>query len=249
MTLVMADSVTVADLPPGLDFYAGYISGRYANATQVQARFPHATVLTIATSAVHDADCLDVEQGDAVPGDAPAWVRRQQARGITRPVVYSGQASMPAVLAALGRAGIDRDAVRVWTAHYTYKPHICSPTACGAQGFTADGTQWADDKLGLGHYDSSLLAAGFFGAPPAPIPAPAPVQEDDDMPGLIAQAKGDTKVYLVNPAVGTKLYRPTQNDINIDVFLGAKAVQPGNQPFTDQDPAWMASLHTLPNGG
>lgn len=71
-----------------------------------------------------------------------------------------------------------------------------------------------------------------------------PVQEDDDMPGLIAQAKGDTKVYLVNPSVGTKIYCPRQDDINIYVFLGAKC-QAGNRPFGGQDPAWMASLHDL----
>lgn len=76
--------------------------------------------------------------------------------------------------------------------------------------------------------------------PPSP-----PVQEDDDMPGLIAQATGDTRVYLVNPAIGTKIYCPTQAVINWYVFLGAKAQQPGNKPFGGQDAAVMASLHDL----
>jgi hypothetical protein len=149
---------------------AGYVGGRWPTYVPLVHAHPHAHHLAIAVSASEDAECLDVEAGDARPDQAPAWVRRQQARGVHRPVLYASVSAMPAVLSALSTAGIPRDAVRLWTAHYTGRPHICTP-ACGfGFGTTGDATQWTDRALGR-NLDESLCSDSFFGAaarPPDP---------------------------------------------------------------------------------
>jgi hypothetical protein len=88
-------------------------------------------------------------------------VHRQLARGVKRPVLYTSVSNVAALLAALRTAGIARSAVRIWTAHYTYRQHICTP-ACGfGMPTSADATQFDDHALGR-NLDESLVAAGFF---------------------------------------------------------------------------------------
>ena len=78
------------------------------------------------------------------------------------------------VIPAMRAAGIDRAAVRLWSAHYTGLPHICGPSSCGQMSIEADGCQWSNRAFGR-DLDESLLLADFFGTPPAPKPAPDPV--------------------------------------------------------------------------
>lgn len=164
--LVMYDSTSVADMPAGGDADAGYTAGIWPTYSAVVAKFPHAHHVSIAVASRFDADALDIEKGDATPDVAPAWVRRQQARGIARPIMYASQSLMPSVLAVLASAGIDRSQVRLWTAHYGRGLHICSPAECGARGFTADATQWSDHgSIGNGHYDTSAVSDTFFDTP------------------------------------------------------------------------------------
>ncbi|HET7120316.1 MAG TPA: hypothetical protein VFI17_03570 [Solirubrobacterales bacterium] len=160
---VMFDSVTIEEIPKNADAVAGYTGGNWPTYWELVKRFPHASVLDIAIAASYDATCLDIESGDASPEEAPSWVRRQQARGVKRPVVYTSASQMDELLALLRRAGIGRHEVRVWTAHYTFAPHLCGPHTCGeVQSTTADATQWTDQALGR-NLDQSLLHEGFFG--------------------------------------------------------------------------------------
>lgn len=171
MTRVMYDSVEVGTIPASADAVALYIDGHYANFKAGVEHCPHANHLSIAVFADHDAACLDVEPLDATPAQAAGWVRRQLDRGQPHPVIYSSRDNMQAVLTDLARAGIGRDQVRLWSAHYGMGPHICSPRTCGAS-FTADGTQWTDSALGR-NLDESLLADHFFPPRPArPVRAP-----------------------------------------------------------------------------
>lgn len=166
MTIVMYDSVTLSEVPPNPPAVACYVDGRFANHAEAQRRFPHARVLTIAVNASVAADCLDIETGDANPGQAAAWYKRQKARGVTRPVLYASASVMGAVVRNIQAAGIARSAVRLWSAHYTFHPHICGPASCREMSITADGTQWTDRSHGR-NLDESLLAANFFGTAPA----------------------------------------------------------------------------------
>lgn len=166
--LTMFDSINVKEIPGGAAASAGYVDGRWP--TFPQLRTPHR--LSIAVFARDDADCLDVENGDSTVGEAGAWVKRQQARGVRLPVVYTSVSQARALLAALAAEGVQRSDIRLWTAHYTFVPHICSP-ACGF-GFTgkADGTQYTDHAFGR-NLDASLVADYFF-APAASSVDPRP---------------------------------------------------------------------------
>ena len=155
MTLRMLDSITPGNLPPGADAYLGYVDGRYANAAEVKAKFPGKQVLTIAVFSVDNAEAADCEPGDMLPSQIVGWVKRQQARGVHRPVVYASISAMAGIQATLAAAGIPRAAVRLWSAHYGLGKHICPGM---------DGTQWTDKAPGVGGtlIDESVLSDGFF---------------------------------------------------------------------------------------
>lgn len=165
--VTMFDTVTIDTVPAHAEAVAGYVGGKWPTYLPLVQRFPHAHHLSIAINASEDADALDIENLDAVPAQAPAWVRRQQARGVTRPVLYASVSAMPNVLVALGGAGIRREEVRLWTAHYTQHEHLCSP-GCGF-GFTttANATQWTSQALGR-NLDQSVCDDRFFDPPPDP---------------------------------------------------------------------------------
>lgn len=159
---VMFDSVTIEEIPASAKAVAGYTGGNWPTYWELVKRFPHAQILDIAIAASYDATCLDVEAGDASPAEAPAWVRRQHQRGVKRPVVYCSASGMDQLLSLLEQAGIGRHEVRVWSAHYTFAPHVCGPHSCGElRSTTADATQWTDQALGR-NLDQSLVREGFF---------------------------------------------------------------------------------------
>lgn len=158
---VMFDSVDVGQIPTSAPAVAGYVGGKWPTYIELQTNFPKARKLSIAISAAEDAECLDIEAGDATRGEAAAWVRRQLARGIKRPVLYTSASQMDLVVSALRVAGISRSQVRLWSAHYTFTPHLCGPHSCGEVKTATDATQWTDHALGR-NLDQSLVAAGFF---------------------------------------------------------------------------------------
>jgi hypothetical protein len=146
----MYDSTNVDNIPSDAEAVAGYVNGAFENFNELVRRFPHAKHLSIAVSSSHDAHCLDIENGDATPADAPGWVRRQHARGIKRPVVYANTSTIGIVVNALTHDDIKRDEYLVWTAHYTDTPHI-EPGS--------DATQWEDHHE---LYDVSLCEPWFL---------------------------------------------------------------------------------------
>jgi hypothetical protein len=179
MTLRMLDSITVANLPAGADAYLGYEDGKWPTFNALSARFPHAFLLSMAVSATADAEGCDMEAGDLTAQQVPAWVARQVQRAVWRPVVYASASSIPAVLGALGHAGIARPAVRLLSAHYGAGKHICGPVTCRYPGVpAADGTQWTDSAPGNAgtRVDESLLLDDFF-SPPEPAGAPVSVTD------------------------------------------------------------------------
>jgi hypothetical protein len=167
----MLDSVDVAHLPDGAGAYAGYTTGLFPTWPALKARFQgKAHLVSIAINAAEHALCLDVEKGDALPSQVPAWVKTEHGRNVHRPIVYASASAMTEILARLTAAGIGRDQVRLWSAHYGLGEHICGPQVSGCGFPHADGTQWRDDAPGAGgsKVDESLLAADFFTTPSAP---------------------------------------------------------------------------------
>lgn len=159
--MLMYDSVDLSQVPADAAAVAAYVNGRWPTFPHLAVEFPHAHRLSIAVTAEADADCLDIEAGDASPAQAPAWVRRQIARGVKRPVVYCSVSDARTVLGVLKASGIKRSQIRLWTAHYTFRQHRCS-SACGfGMPTTADATQFTDKALDR-NLDCSLVSDGFF---------------------------------------------------------------------------------------
>jgi len=130
----------VANLPPGLDAYAGYadnsgIGVTWTGVLALPAKY-HLSISIHGTPAM----CADVETG---------------AMSSWKGYDY-GYCSISQAQTLINRDGRPK---KLWTAHYTGVPHICNPS-CGF-GFTgtADGTQWTDHG---GVWDESLLLDDFF---------------------------------------------------------------------------------------
>lgn len=159
--IVMFDSVTVGEIPKGAQAVAGYVGGHWPTFAELDRLFPHAHRLSVAVSASEDADCLDIENGDAVAGQAPSWWERQHKRGVWRPCLYVELSNAASVVEHLTAAGIQRREYRLWVAHYTDSPHL-EPGS--------DATQWTQQAFGR-NLDESLCAPDFF---PSSVPAPSP---------------------------------------------------------------------------
>jgi hypothetical protein len=166
MVLKMGDAVTVSNLPPGLDAYAGYENGLYQTMDQLAARFPGKRLLGISVFLADVGQFLDVERYDATPDQASAYWHMRRAAGVTRPGMYASISVMPDVVNALSNAGITRTEYRLWSAHYQFGEHICGPSTCNYNANVqrvetpwCDGTQWTNNG---GLWDTSLLLDDFF---------------------------------------------------------------------------------------
>lgn len=190
--ITMFDDVTVSILPSGGSYaYGGYVDGNWPTYSAVKARFPKARILDIAVFSSGDAECLDIENGDATNADAPGWVKRQKARGVYRPCLYTSASNLKALEETMANAGFARSGYRLWAAHYG-RAHICGPKNCGYGLSDADGTQWTLSALGRS-LDESMLDPDFFeGAPPAPAPNPvSPTWMESMLNALPTLQQGD----------------------------------------------------------
>jgi hypothetical protein len=172
--ITMFDDINISLMPKEAEAVAGYVNGHWPTYNQVVQQWPKAKHLSIAVSSNADADCLDVERGDATNAVAPAWVHRQLRRGLKRPVVYTSISNALPLLQALQESGIERDQVRLWTAHYTHREHICGPQ-CGYGPVFADGTQWTSQAR-MRSLDQSLLHDDFFAPRPRGTILPNPTK-------------------------------------------------------------------------
>jgi hypothetical protein len=192
----MYDTAQNNQFPPGAAAYAAYVDGGIGdqpNYAYIVNTFPKAHHLSIALFPSDNADALDVEPGAASPGDIPGWFKRQQQRGIARPVIYASASLMnDSILQVLSQAGIPRSSARLWSAHYGAGQHICGPTSCGLLSVEADGTQWTSNALGL-VLDESLLLDNFFPSDPKSAEAElqsGPVTNGSNALTVIAVAPG-----------------------------------------------------------
>jgi hypothetical protein len=165
----MYDTIQNDQFPPGAAAYAAYVDGSLGNQPNfafIVSSFPKAQHLSVALFAANNADALDIEPGASTPAEFPAWYDTQRKRGIQRPCAYASASTMNTeILPVLSGAGIARDTVRLWTAHYEVGQHICGPDSCGALSINADGTQWTPNAVVDGAtltLDESLLLENFF---------------------------------------------------------------------------------------
>jgi Fibronectin type III domain len=180
--MFMWDDVNASLIPRDATAVAGYVDGAFANTAEMRKLFPHAHLLTISVFASDDAQCLDVEPGDATNPQVYEWFKRQLARGVHRPVIYTSGSNMSAMQATMKANGFARSSYRMWSAHYTGIPHRCSPSRCGFGLDEADATQFTSMALGRS-LDESLLAPDFF-PPPAPTPIPMVTTAHNPVTGI-----------------------------------------------------------------
>jgi hypothetical protein len=148
---------------------AAYGNGRYANYEKARTEFPHVPILEIDVSGQGIGNAGDFERGDMAYSHAGEWAKRRIQAGVHRPVIYFSVSNWQAIEQSLQSTGLHRSDVRVWTAHYTGKPHLCS-VECGFghnEGDHADATQWASAGTLPPPYehrdvDVSMTAGDFF---------------------------------------------------------------------------------------
>jgi len=192
VTLVMYDTIYPGEMAGlTMDAAAGYVDGAWATFATLERYVPVGTILLSITVFGGDAECVDQEPGNILPGPAADWLAARVQAGHWRPVLYTSAGNVQNMLDLCAARGITREQIRVWAAHYTVA-HICGPLVCGYP--QADGTQWTSNAHGL-TLDQSELADDFFGAPEA-----APVAEDDDMPYLQFNPDGVTAPVAISNA-------------------------------------------------
>lgn len=126
-TLYDTTDIPPVGVPRDAQMVAGYVNGLYQSYGPLVAWCPGAEHVSIAVSVRANADVLDIEQGDATPADAPAWVDRQIARGLWQPTLYCERSQWSQVKSAVGYRN-----VAYWVADYTGSPHVI-PGAAAVQ--------------------------------------------------------------------------------------------------------------------
>jgi hypothetical protein len=191
VTRRMADSITPSALP-NVDLYAGYDDGRYLDVPAIKALKPGKTVMAVTVrSSDNEGDCIDVENGDATPAQAPGWTRMRRAAGHGGPLTYCSWAALPGVIAQYKAQGVALPGF--WVAGYPSPDGDAIPTYPGA---TIVGHQWIDH----GGWDESIMVDYLPGIdpaptpPPPPPPSPPPTQEETM---YVAQVTGQEVVYQV----------------------------------------------------
>ncbi len=187
MTITMYDSIDLSQFPSDPEAVAGYVGGYWPTYNELVQKFPHAHHLSIAVNQSQRARCLDIEPGNCGPEDGPGWFKTYGDDSDGLIVIYCGASASQSVINAMSNGGIGRDRYLLWSAHYTYKEHICGP-ACGYP--QADGTQWTDKAMGR-NLDQSIVGDVFFQAAPAPSPTP----DEGVEPFVVVKADGRLEAF------------------------------------------------------
>src|ERR1035437_7197016 len=159
----MADAVTPATFG-WADLVAGYINGNYQSFNAIVALNPGKVAVPISITAGANAGVvLDVETGDATPGQAPGWVQMRRAAG-TDPSVYCSESVWGQVAGAFRNAGMSEP-------HYLIAGY---PGSVGYGNLYAGAVAHQDSSPGA--YDHSTVADHWPGVDSGSVPSPFPVE-------------------------------------------------------------------------
>lgn len=238
------DSLDIAAMAGGLPVYAGYNAGHWDNWAELIAwtrvHSPGAHLVSITPFVTGGSWVLDIEPGDAVAADAPAFFRVDHA-GHDKPVFYTSAGDLQAVINYLSRAGISRDRYYLWSAHWIGQ-HLCAPKVCGYPA--CDATQYRSTKT----YDQDIFSSYMFGAaPPPPPPNPYPVLQLGSKGTPVKTAQERLNVWhnakpSLNAAVTADGVFGALTEAAVKSFQGAKKLK------TDGvvGPATWAALRSTP---
>jgi hypothetical protein len=207
MTLVMYDSIDVSQYAGlAMDAAAGYVDGNWQTFPTLGQHVPPGTHLLSITVFGNPADCVDSEPGNIEIQPAADWIAQRIDEGHWRPVAYCSASDMSAMIPAIEGRGIALADVRLWSAHYTYSPHICAPNVCGYPA--VDGTQWTNQAHGR-NLDQSELEDSFFTQSQAPS-QPAAIGDDPMMASVTNPHNGNQEVWEINSKgeLWQRVFRP-----------------------------------------
>lgn len=163
--LTMLDSVDASALDPNAEAAACYADGRYSNCAAVRARCPHAKLVPITVLGRDRVKAGDVEPGDMTLIAGVAWAGREVAAG-RRPMPYASVSQWGALARGLAaRLGVSvadvPKHVDPWSAHYTDREHLCSPSCGFGMPFTAAATQYHGSMV-ASNPDVSVVERSVF---------------------------------------------------------------------------------------
>lgn len=155
------DAVTASHIPRDAKAAAYYVDGMFENEAAVKAQCPNARYTSIAVFASSDADCLDIEPGNATIAEAADWYKRQRRlKPRRKPIFYIAASSADELVAALRSHGIARNKYILWTAHYGEGKHICGKGCSFARSSGGvDATQFTTNNETL---DESVCKPSFW---------------------------------------------------------------------------------------
>ncbi len=213
---------------------AAYGNGKFANFKAARKEFPDAHVLEIDVSGEGIGNVGDFEPGDMSYSRAGSWAKERLEAGVHRPVLYFSASHWGEIMRSLKAAGVARKDVRIWTAHYTGKDHLCSP-ACKGLGITgkADATQWGSPPpsgtlpapYAGRNIDVSKTARNFFAGQPASTPKAAESKARATVKGKAAKER--PAVAVNGKAVHRPLALSTPFMKGADVLALQEAVKGG----------------------
>ena len=170
MSLVtMYDGISPSEVPRGGAAYMGYLNGAWPSYAELVKMHPTAKHVSVSvTASANVGDVLDVENGDAMPNEAPGWVAKRRAAGAHWVAVYTNDSTWPTVKAAFAAAKVPEP---YWfIAAY---PGVGPTLESGTIGHQYENTPGYDVSV----VDSTWLDLIGTPAPkpkPAPVPAPKP---------------------------------------------------------------------------
>lgn len=156
------DSVSVQNIPRDAKAAAYYVDGLYENEAAVKQRAPKARYTSIAVFSSGEADCLDIEPGNASVAEAPGWYRKMKLqRPKRKPIFYIGAATADELVHTLAEHGIKRSDYILWTAHYGAGKHFCGEGSCpyARSAGRVDSTQFTTNNETL---DESVCRPSFW---------------------------------------------------------------------------------------
>jgi hypothetical protein len=199
----MEDSVNWQAIPVGTPIVAGYVApSHFAWPPEAWARFAGSIEVRITPSASNwgvGIQVLDVETGDATPGQVPGWVANSR-NAHQEPTVYCNVASWAAVIRACTSAGVA--VPEFWIAQWNGVDDLPSITVDNVT-YTAVAHQLADPPASGGDWDSSVVAANWPGVDQGGtvMTDPAVIANDTWMSFVYTDtidASSDIGQYLVN---------------------------------------------------
>ncbi len=198
---INADAAIIHARRPNAAFVCGYDTGGWPWSQAEWNLFPKALKIHIATQAHwNTGDVLDVEAGDASPGQTESWIRMRKAAGYYRPTIYCSLSTVPAVRVGTGpyRLGVDYD---IWVAHWTGVPHHIP--GCAVTQYAS--ANWADFDV---IYDANWPHRKAP-VPPKPIPVPPKPIPVPPKPVPVPPPPPPKPVPPPPPHVGRKRYEST----------------------------------------